>query len=80
MSSDTWGAATFALGVLVTAHSAAVFGEPRPPAKAVIWTATAMISKKRLNTSSTFTLEPGSRYANRGTQAGSVSVPQRPLT
>ena len=46
MSSDTWGAATFALGVLVTAHSAAVFGQARPPAKAVVWTATSSERRK----------------------------------
>ena len=50
MSSDTWGAATFALGVLVTAHSAAVFGEARPPAKAVFWTATSSDKAKSLPT------------------------------
>jgi hypothetical protein len=39
MSSDSWGAASFALGVMVTAYGAAFLGEGRPPAKAVVWTA-----------------------------------------
>ena len=39
MSSDTWGAASFALGVLVTAYGAASVGEGWPPAKAMVWTA-----------------------------------------
>jgi hypothetical protein len=50
MSSDTWGAATFALGVLATAHSAAVFGEARPPARAVVWMATSSDKVKSVPT------------------------------
>ena len=50
MSSDTWGAATFALGVLVAAHIAAVFGEAKPPGRAVVWMATSNDKVKSLST------------------------------
>jgi hypothetical protein len=39
MSSDELGAASFALGVLVTAYGMASLGEGRPPAKGMVWTA-----------------------------------------